>query len=70
MNLLSRIESEDNDFAVSIYIDEERNLSHFWVRAGMALLNLETIEDVDTLIELLQEARTDAQDWKKGTRDE
>ena len=56
MNLYGILQSDTSDLSISLYVTKNNDI-HYWVRAGIALIELESMEDVDELIHLLIEAK-------------
>jgi len=56
MNLYGILQSDTSDLSISLYVTKNNDI-HYWVRAGIALIGLESMEDVDELIHLLIEAK-------------
>lgn len=56
MNLYGILQSDTSDLSISLYVIKNNDI-HYWVRAGIALIGLESMEDVDELIHLLIEAK-------------
>ena len=53
------LQSETSDLSISLYLTKTEEL-HFWIRAGEALLGIESVKDIDELIDLLVDARNEA----------
>jgi hypothetical protein len=53
------IHSEDCDLSISLYVTNEGAVE-FWVRAGISLIGLRSIDEIDSLKELLQTAKEEA----------
>lgn len=56
MNLYGILQSDTSDLSISLYVTKNNDI-HYWVRAGIALIGLESMEDVGELIHLLIEAK-------------
>ena len=56
MNLYGILQSDTSDLSISLYVTKNNDI-HYLVRAGIALIELESMEDVDELIHLLIEAK-------------